>query len=139
MAEAADRPDFVGQNEKDCEAEKYDCPLFKSYEKMDESSQKYLGNLQHIKKWIVMEKIHGSNFSLTVWPKSSNGEIGVKLARRNAYLRAEERFFKIETQLEFQAELKACAIKAWKVLQGTDGIGQIEAMTIFGELFGGQH
>lgn len=42
-----------------------DCPSFKGYEKMSEGSNKYAGNLSAIKKWVILEKIHGSNFSLT--------------------------------------------------------------------------
>ena len=113
------------------------CPTFTGYEKMDESSQKYTGNFKSVKKWVVLEKIHGSNFSLTVWVKP-DGSVGVKLGRRTAYLRAEEKFFKIETQLEFQAQLRKCATKAWKIMTEMDDSGQLEAISIFGELFGGK-
>ena len=116
-----------------------ECPTFKGYEKMPDNSKAFTGSLNHIKKWVVLEKIHGSNFSLTVWRKSDQNEedIGVRLGRRTAYLRAEEKFFKIETQIEFQEHLKQCAINAWKTVCRIEDIGQIEAMTIFGELFGG--
>ncbi len=115
------------------------CPIFKSYEKMPENSKDFTGSLNHIKKWVVLEKIHGSNFSITVWQKSDKKaeDIGVKLGRRTAYLSADEKFFKIETQLEFQERLRQCAVNAWKSIHKMDGIDQIEAMTIFGELFGG--
>ncbi len=113
------------------------CPAFHGYGKMSDTSKDFAGSFKSVKNWVVLEKIHGSNFSLTAWKKSDKkDDIGVKLGKRTGYLHAEERFFKIETQLEFQASLRACTIEAWKIVSSIDD--EVEGMTIFGELFGGK-
>ena len=130
MAEAVDL--FDGQSNG--------CPKFEGYEKMKDNSNDFADGLNAIKKWVVLEKIHGSNFSLTVWCNSERkDDICVKLGRRTAYLGDEEKFYKVETQFEFQARLKENAIRAWKNVNQIDSnCHQIVAITIFGELFGGR-
>lgn len=107
-------------------------PTFHKYEKMEESTRGLEGReLNHIKQWIVMEKIHGANLSLTVWRKES-GEIGVKIARRNDYLKPGENFFGLESQLILLQTLRQNSETLWKNLTS-----QPKSLTIYGELFGG--
>ena len=113
-------------------------PDFHSYEKMTDSTHQWIGNLHHIKKWVVLEKIHGANFSLTVWSKSENGKVCVRLARRTAFLQAQDKFFKIEQQLDFQKQLKMCAENTWELVKSDVEMSPIESIVIYGELFGGK-
>ena len=135
MAEAV----TVAPTEQQDVTSNHQCPTFNGYEKMSDTLKDFTGSFKSVKNWVVLEKIHGSNFSLTAWKKSDQkDDIGVKLGKRTSYLCAEDKFYKIETQLDFQASLKACTIKAWKIVNGIDDIGDVEAMTVFGELFGGK-
>ena len=107
-------------------------PTFHKYEKMEENTRGLEGReINHIKQWIVMEKIHGANLSLTVWNKAS-GETGVKIGRRNDYLKPGENFFGLENQLILLQQLRQSSEILWKNLTP-----QPKSLIIYGELFGG--
>ena len=44
---------------------------FTAYEKMADSTSIWKSkNLDHIKEWVALEKVHGANFSFTVYKES---------------------------------------------------------------------
>jgi Rnl2 family RNA ligase len=108
------------------------CPKFHKYERMEDSTKSVEGREIHkIKEWVVLEKIHGANLSLTIWQKTPD-TVGVKIARRNDYLKDSERFFGLETQADLQGQLHAGCHHVWASLPVKP-----DSLTIFGELFGG--
>lgn len=109
---------------------------FQPYEKMEQDTNCWESRkLDSIKKWVALEKIHGANFSLTV----TGGGV-VRVARRRAYLEDGERFFGVYDRVEF---LEGEVEKAKKLyhavfeMQGDPTGGGVDAVIIFGELFGG--
>lgn len=127
---------------------------FHPYEKMktSDSSPWKTEQLNSIKEWVAMEKIHGANFSFTVlYTQISDHKLetdkisGTKsnpptvlVARRgDDYLKEGECFFGVEKQGEFiegEKEKARCVCAA--VTQRMDK-ENIRSVTIFGELFGG--
>jgi len=102
--------------------------MFHCYEKM-ESSTNGLGVLpkQVMKdKWVVLEKIHGANFSFVI-----NGN-NVKAAKRTGFL--DENFFGVQASGLIESLQKPC-LKAYQAIIKENP--NIDTVTIFGELFGG--
>ena len=109
-------------------------PMFCKYEKMEESTKLFTGReINQIKEWVALEKIHGANLSLTVWSKTSD-TVGVKIARRNDYLRDSENFFGLERQPQLLKELHDSSTRIWSNLSTKP-----DSLTIYGELFGGKY
>lgn len=109
-------------------------PKFSKYEKMYESTIMFKGpEIDRIKNWVAMEKIHGANLSLTVWMEPT-GCIEMKIARRNYFLTKEENFFGIGIQHDLLDSLHHSSERLWKSM-GTPP----ESLTIYGELFGGKN
>ena len=124
-------------------------PSFSKYEKMVGGTQLFEGpEIGRIKEWVAMEKIHGANLSLTVWSKGGErkregeGEkredIGVKIARRNDYLKDGEQFFGLERQPELLLALHTSAVKLWDLMNDNETTPTPQSITIYGELFGGK-
>lgn len=111
---------------------------FSPYEKMPTDTNCWTsGQLDAIKKWVALEKIHGANFSFTVHA-SGDGKIGpARAAKRSGFLKEGENFFRLQKN---PAVLKDGGEKARKLFvnlrerQFTDA----SSVTVFGELFGGQ-
>lgn len=123
-------------------------PNFSKYEKMAERTQLFAGpEIGRIKEWVAMEKIHGANLSLTVWTKGGEkreGEggkrqdVGVKIARRNDYLKDGEQFFGLDRQPELLVALHTSAVKLWDLMNDNETTPTPQSITIYGELFGGK-
>ena len=110
------------------------CPEFSMFEKMaDCTSQWTSKKFSKIREWIATEKIHGANFSLTVWEEDH--EVLVKMAKRSAYLGDQENFFNVRRQLALVKELEDCSRKVWLSVQKKET--EVEAVVVYGELFGG--
>ena len=109
---------------------------FHPYEKMEQDTNCWESRkLDSIKKWVALEKIHGANFSLT----ATGGDV-VKVARRRAYLEDGERFFGVWDKAEFlegEVEKAKRLFRAVFEMQGDAAGGGVDAVIIFGELFGG--
>lgn len=112
-------------------------PLFSAYEKMVETSSQWKGKeFDSVKKWVAVEKIHGANFSLTVW-KTKSGRIAVKMGKRSQYLRAGENFFGLHSQTGLLNKMEEGAKRVFTVLEETEG--EFTSAIIYGELFGGNN
>ncbi|XP_011410182.1 PREDICTED: RNA-editing ligase 2, mitochondrial-like [Amphimedon queenslandica] len=125
-------------------------PTFSKYEKMTEGTRLFAGpEIGRIKEWVAMEKIHGANLSLTVWSKGGEkkreGEggkrqdVGVKIARRNDYLKDGEQFFGLDRQPELLMALHTSAVKLWDLMNDDETTPTPQSITIYGELFGGYY
>ena len=114
------------------------CPEFSSYEKMATSSKNWKGReLDAIKQWVVLEKIHGANFSVTIW-RGEGEKVKVRLGKRTSYLEEGKSFFSVERQYELREQLQTSATQLWRLVMEDDDISdQLYAVTVFGELFGG--
>ena len=114
-------------------------PGFSKYEKMESSTRHFQGpEIGRIKEWIVMEKIHGANLSLTVWDKGGDEGTGIKIARRNDYLKDGEQFFGLEKQVTLLQNLRRGASKLWDIMNNERTTPIPDSITIYGELFGGK-
>ena len=114
-------------------------PGFSKYEKMESSTRHFQGpEIGRIKEWIVMEKIHGANLSLTVWDKGGDEGTGIKIARRNDYLKDGEQFFGLDKQVTLLQNLHRGASKLWDIMNNERTTPIPDSITIYGELFGGK-
>lgn len=111
---------------------------FSPYEKMARDLRKFkskeLSKLEK-EKWVVLEKIHGANFSF----EYRNGT--VQFARRRGYLNWEDSFFAFQTvassiEANVQGLFDEVASTETILLEATDDNFQI---IIYGELFGGKY
>ena len=112
---------------------------FTVYEKMPCDTNGWVSKkLDAIKQWVALEKVHGANLSFTA--QRTGATVSVKIARRNAYLKEGETFFSIHQQKGFLdgeigkvkqlfAELEVC-----KTVERP-----VAAVTVYGELFGGEY
>ena len=110
------------------------CPDFTMFEKMADCTSKWTSkNFSKISEWVATEKIHGANFSLTVWEEDH--EVLVKMAKRSAYLGDQENFFNVRRQAALVRELEDCSRRVWLSVQKKEA--EVEAVVVYGELFGG--
>ena len=110
------------------------CPGFSMFEKMADCTSKWTSKkFSQIKEWVATEKIHGANFSLTVWEEDH--EVHVKMAKRSTYLGDQENFFNIRSQPALVKELEDCSRNVWGSVQKKET--GVEAVVVYGELFGG--
>ena len=114
------------------------CPAFRTYEKMADSLKGWRGReVDSIKQWVVLEKIHGANFSITIW-RGVGDQIKTRVGKRTSYLDEGQGFFSVEKQYELQEELRSSAMELWHlVMADGDVCDQLYGVTVFGELFGG--
>ena len=104
------------------------------FEKMADSTSKWTSKkFSKIKEWVATEKIHGANFSLTVWEEDH--KVLVKMAKRSTYLGDQENFFNVRRQLALVKDLEDCSRRVWLSVQKKET--EVEAIVVFGELFGG--
>ena len=110
---------------------------FSPYEKMPTDTNCWTsGQLDAIKKWVALEKIHGANFSFTVHA-SGDGKIGpARAAKRSGFLKEGENFFRLKKN---PALLKDEGEKARKLFIDLreKHFSDASSVTVFGELFGG--
>lgn len=83
---------------------------FESYDKISESSEAWFSTGKKDEKWVVLEKVHGSNFSFVVddflenekenenedqlvCEKFEDWKIRLRYAKRTAFLKKKESFF----------------------------------------------
>lgn len=110
------------------------CPEFSMFEKMTNCTKNWTcREFSKIKEWVATEKIHGSNFSLTVWEEDH--EVVVKMAKRSSYLGDEENFFNVRRQAALVQEMEECSRRVWLSVQKQES--EVEAVVVYGELFGG--
>ena len=96
-----------------------------SYDKIEESSSKWSSEYKKIKKWGVIEKIHGSNFSFVY-------DTQMRYAKRTGFIEPSEHFFNYQTILP-ETENKIQLIINDILLTSNS----INTIIIYGELFGG--
>ena len=129
---------------------------FVPYEKMGDSTASWQSKkLDLIKKWVATEKVHGANFSFTVFEDGTGqlrlvretppphvlsclnpsvGTVVVKVAKRSGFLTQTDNFFGVYQQprlIDDECDKARCLYRA---------IGKkssIRSITIYGELFGG--
>ena len=106
-------------------------PYFMEYPKISEDSTEWNSKeLNKIKKWIVLEKIHGANFSFYI---SNTGAI--QLAKRNSFLSPNDYFFGIRnTNIIPEINDKLLNIYRHICCKYSD----ILQLSLHGELFGGK-
>ncbi|KAJ3091538.1 hypothetical protein HK102_000185 [Quaeritorhiza haematococci] len=115
-----------------------------------EERENVSSTLSKTAKWVVTEKIHGANCSLIVSKaKDDPDELEVSIARRTAVLKPNEGFFNIFTfkNGEFAEDLRRKAKLAFKAVEEDympkakaargPADWELEAVVIYGELFGG--
>ena len=112
-------------------------PHFCPYEKMATSSNFWPSKrLNAVKKWVALEKIHGANFSFTVL--ASGSEITpVLAAKRSGFLKPQENFFRLHKQPKLLEEEQEKARRLFEAVREMHR--DTTAVTVFGELFGGEH
>lgn len=112
-------------------------PDFRPYEKMATSTNYWPSKrLNAVKKWVALEKIHGANFSFTV--HASGPEIPpVLAAKRSGFLKPQENFFRLQKQPKLIEEEQEKARRLFAAVQEMHR--DATAVTVFGELFGGEH
>ena len=109
---------------------------FNNYEKMPTDTNGWVSRkLDAIKEWVALEKVHGANLSFTA--QRVGQDVSVKVARRNAYLNEGENFFSMYQQKGFVEgtieKVKKLFEEICKTLEGP-----VLAVTVYGELFGGE-
>lgn len=115
-------------------------PSFVPYEKMPSDTNCWTSRqLDAIKKWVALEKIHGANFSFTV-----NVDVhasGSKIepprpAKRSGYLKSEENFFNLSKHPAFFEKERGKIRKVFDDIR-SNYFSDVSSVTVFGELFGG--
>lgn len=108
---------------------------FSEYEKMPEDTNCWVGKkLKSIKKWVVLEKIHGANFSFYI-TKSSPDQVSI--AKRDALLAGSTNFFGIN-YCDLIPQVSENLKQIYKLLTATNS-KDIEQLILYGELFGGYY
>ncbi|XP_002164527.3 RNA-editing ligase 2, mitochondrial [Hydra vulgaris] len=106
--------------------------IFEEYEKMADSINKFIGSSELEKtSWIVLEKIHGANFSF-----HTDGE-WVQIGRRRDFLMEGENFFNHITA-SFMNDYPEKMKTIYRMVETSTG-KQIKQVSIYGELFGGYY
>lgn len=107
---------------------------FHSFHNIENCKQKLINNLItlpcYIEEWIVLEKVHGCNFSFT-----TNG-IDVIMGKRNSFLMnesEEQAFHKSNIYMRKYFEVVKQIFEYLNLIQGKD------VLVIYGELFGGYY
>ena len=126
--------------EKKPEPQNMDAPTFSPYEKMSTDTNCWPSKqLDAIKKWVALEKIHGANFSFTVHASGSEETMTpAQAAKRSGYLKPEENFFRLHKHPALLEEEGERANRLFTIVREsyyTDA----STVTVFGELFGGQN
>ena len=97
-----------------------------SYNKIESDSNNWDNNYKKVKKWIVTEKVHGSNFSF-VW---DNGIMSY--SKRTGFIGIDENFF------NYSSILESTEPKIYQIINLIlKDFSKINKIIIFGELFGG--
>ena len=107
-------------------------PFFMEYHKILEDTTKWeIKDLNKIKEWIVLEKVHGANFSFYI---SNTGVI--RVARRGDFLSSGEFFFGVH-KTNIIPETSEKLRHLYK--QISSKYPNIEQLSLHGELFGGEY
>lgn len=117
-------------------------PIFSPYEKMASDTNCWTSrDLDAIKKWVALEKIHGANFSFTVHASGSEGqEISPpRAAKRSGFLKTGENFYRLNKHPAILEEEGKKTRRIFDSLRENDTYHYSDAcaVTVFGELFGG--
>ena len=107
-------------------------PFFMEYPKISEDSTDWnCKELYKIKKWIVLEKVHGANVSFYI---SAAGTI--RVAKRNSFLSSTEYFFGIHNT-NIIREISQKSRKLYEHIRCL--YSNILQISLHGELFGGTY
>ena len=110
-------------------------PPFSPYESIPQTSAIWTDRkFDAIKKWVLTEKIHGANLSLTAWMEYSEA-VKVKIGKRKGFLQEGEVFFGLQSQVGLVEQIKKGAERVFHTL--SKGNPHIWAVIVYGELFGG--
>ena len=111
-------------------------PTFSPYEKMPWDTNCWPpGQLDAIKKWVALEKVHGANFSFTV--HASGPEISsAQAAKRSGFLKTGENFYRLNKHPALLEEEGEKARRLFDIVRATH-YNDASSVTVFGELFGG--
>ena len=112
---------------------------FSPYEKMPWDTNCWpSGQLDAIKKWVALEKIHGANFSFTVHASGPDSrEISsARAAKRSGFLKTGENFFRLQKHPAFLEEEGEKARRLFEIVREAH-YKDASSVTVFGELFGG--
>lgn len=102
--------------------------MWTKYPKMKNMTPSLVNNISSKCEWIIIEKIHGSNFSIMV------NDNTITYARRNDILNDDENFYSYkETMNRYQNDIK----RVWDIMKSL--YDDLESLTIYGEYFGGYY
>eukprot|EP01097_Dermamoeba_algensis_P005369 TRINITY_DN3415_c0_g1_i1.p1 TRINITY_DN3415_c0_g1~~TRINITY_DN3415_c0_g1_i1.p1 ORF type:complete len:404 (+),score=105.63 TRINITY_DN3415_c0_g1_i1:90-1301(+) len=87
-------------------------------------------------EWVVLEKVHGANFSFLVEEGTENSELRVICAKRTNILKMEDKFFNFQSV--FRKYEDSCK-RLFKRVRELRPDRSIKKILIFGELFGGYY
>ena len=106
---------------------------FVEYEKMALSLDPFKDAFKRLEKeeWIVLEKVHGANFSC-----HTDGK-GCKFARRRDFLKENEGFYSYKGA-DFMKGFCDKALHIYKRVQELNCDKEIAQVVIYGEIFGGE-
>lgn len=114
---------------------------FVPYEKMPSDTNCWPSRqLDAIKKWVALEKIHGANFSFTVDADvhASGSKINSpRPAKRSGFLKNGENFFGVQKHPSFLEKEGEKARKVFDTVR-SKYLSDVSSVTVFGELFGGR-
>ena len=113
-------------------------PVFSPYDKMPTNTNCWTsGQLDAIKKWVALEKIHGANFSFTVGAEEGkNGP--ARAAKRSGFLKPGENFFRLQKNPTLVKDGGEKARRLFENVRETY-FTDASSVAVFGELFGGQN
>lgn len=80
--------------------------------------------------WVAHEKIHGSNFS--IWYDGNE----VRFASRSSFIGENASFYGFQKHIE---NMKQFIKNIWTMVNGSVEYGNVQSITVFGELFGGSY
>lgn len=110
-------------------------PSFSPYESIPQTSAIWTDRkFDGIKKWVLTEKVHGANLSLTAWMETSEN-VKVKIGKRKGFLQEREVFFGLQSQVELIEQIKKGAERVFHALSKENP--NLWAVIVYGELFGG--
>lgn len=108
------------------EEHKKSIKMWKKYPKMKNLSKDFVDTSNC--NWVLIEKIHGSNFSINVSDKE------ITYARRNDILKDDEQFYDFqETMKKYKYPIK----QVWELIKLI--YSDVKNITIYGEYFGGKY
>ena len=112
--------------------------LFRRFDEMNKGNENRLRGMSKVQPndWVLMEKVHGSNFSIYCVEDEKTGKTSIQYGKRNAIIGPNEDFFGFQCLIPKFTE-QGTQIK--KLLKEKHKLDHCHCVLIYGELFGGKY